>query len=277
MIGGKTGYTKTSGRTLVTAAQRNGTVLICVTINASGDWQDHTYLFDRGFETVETKVFEKCSVLSSLPIAAGKETCVPIVTDREVRITVPIGKEITVSYKIEQIKDGGGVKVNNENKYQANTNCATEAGEYLVTAMFDIRDAEIARNYTTNPHEKVVTLIIRRVAYDLEIENTYLESQWEDFVEDKTYEFYFEYELPEGVTPYFTLFNVNGERMQEGVMEKMEEVEGGETPTKTTYKYSFSVEEAGEYTCVITFVHDNKNYETITLELNSKIYIGVAV
>lgn len=100
MIGGKTGYTKTSGRTLVTAAQRNGTVLICVTINAGGDWQDHTYLFDRGFETVETKVFEKCSVLSSLPIAVGKETCVPLVTDREVRITVPIGKEITVSYKI---------------------------------------------------------------------------------------------------------------------------------------------------------------------------------
>jgi len=99
MIGGKTGYTKTSGRTLVTAARRDGTVLICVTINAGSDWQDHTYLFNKGFETVETRTYEKGSAIAAVPIAAGKETSAELILENDVRITVPRGKEITVRCK----------------------------------------------------------------------------------------------------------------------------------------------------------------------------------
>jgi len=100
MIGGKTGYTKTSGRTLVTAAERNGTVLICVTINAPNDWQDHAYLFDIGFDAVETKVYEKGSAFASYPIAAGKEESVPLTISEEVKITVPKGFAVTFDSKI---------------------------------------------------------------------------------------------------------------------------------------------------------------------------------
>lgn len=49
-IGVKTGFTKRSGRCLVGAAERNGTTLISVTINAPDDWRDHTALFDYGFQ-----------------------------------------------------------------------------------------------------------------------------------------------------------------------------------------------------------------------------------
>ncbi len=55
MLGGKTGFTKLSGRTLVTAAERDGTTLICITINAPNDWNDHTNLFDFGFASVKTE------------------------------------------------------------------------------------------------------------------------------------------------------------------------------------------------------------------------------
>lgn len=48
-IGGKTGFTKRSGRCLVSAAERNGTRLVAVTLNASNDWNDHTEMLDFGF------------------------------------------------------------------------------------------------------------------------------------------------------------------------------------------------------------------------------------
>ncbi|MDR0937644.1 MAG: D-alanyl-D-alanine carboxypeptidase [Oscillospiraceae bacterium] len=48
-IGIKTGYTKAAGRTLVSAATKNGRTLICVTLNDPCDWLDHTELFEWGF------------------------------------------------------------------------------------------------------------------------------------------------------------------------------------------------------------------------------------
>lgn len=48
-IGLKTGFTEKAGRTLVSAAERDGMTLICVTLNAPDDWRDHAALFDYGF------------------------------------------------------------------------------------------------------------------------------------------------------------------------------------------------------------------------------------
>ena len=45
-IGGKTGYTMTAGRCLVTAAKRGGMTLIAVTLDDRDDWDDHTALYD---------------------------------------------------------------------------------------------------------------------------------------------------------------------------------------------------------------------------------------
>lgn len=56
VFGIKTGFTKASGRCLVSAVQRNGVSLVAVTLNAPDDWNDHQKLFDYGFEkTVERK------------------------------------------------------------------------------------------------------------------------------------------------------------------------------------------------------------------------------
>lgn len=48
-IGGKTGYTRAAGRTLVSCAERDGMTLICVTISAPDDWNDHELLYDQIF------------------------------------------------------------------------------------------------------------------------------------------------------------------------------------------------------------------------------------
>jgi D-alanyl-D-alanine carboxypeptidase/D-alanyl-D-alanine carboxypeptidase (penicillin-binding protein 5/6) len=49
-IGVKTGFTKRTGRSLVSAAKRDGMTLICVTLDAPDDWRDHTAMLDYGFD-----------------------------------------------------------------------------------------------------------------------------------------------------------------------------------------------------------------------------------
>jgi len=51
--GGKTGYTKHTGRTLVSTAEKDGMELIAVTLDAPNDWEDHISLFEWGFENYD--------------------------------------------------------------------------------------------------------------------------------------------------------------------------------------------------------------------------------
>ena len=48
-IGGKTGYTKVSGRCLVTCAEKDGVQLICVTLGAYDDFNIHTNFYEQYF------------------------------------------------------------------------------------------------------------------------------------------------------------------------------------------------------------------------------------
>ncbi|MBQ8510712.1 MAG: D-alanyl-D-alanine carboxypeptidase [Clostridia bacterium] len=52
-IGVKTGYTRRSGRCLVSAAERDGMTLVAVTLNAPDDWNDHTAMLNAGFDSLE--------------------------------------------------------------------------------------------------------------------------------------------------------------------------------------------------------------------------------
>lgn len=54
-IGGKTGFTKKTGRTLVSSAHKNGMDLIAVTLNAPDDWRDHISMFEWGFDNYDMK------------------------------------------------------------------------------------------------------------------------------------------------------------------------------------------------------------------------------
>lgn len=65
-IGVKTGYTKKTGRCLVSAAEKDGVRLVAVTLNAPNDWEDHTKMLDYGFENVKKySVIGKGEVMKS--------------------------------------------------------------------------------------------------------------------------------------------------------------------------------------------------------------------
>ena len=52
VFGVKTGFTKKSGRCLVSACSRDGVNFVAVTLNAGDDWNDHIKLYDYGFENL---------------------------------------------------------------------------------------------------------------------------------------------------------------------------------------------------------------------------------
>ncbi len=52
-FGIKTGFTKKSGRCLVSACRRDGVTLVAVTLNAGDDWNDHLKLYNYGFKSLQ--------------------------------------------------------------------------------------------------------------------------------------------------------------------------------------------------------------------------------
>ena len=88
-VGLKTGYTEKAGRTLVSAAEREGMTLIAVTLDDPDDWRDHAALFDWGFSNwkMETAVRggeEVCSrpvggsLVPFCPVRAGADLRWPL-------------------------------------------------------------------------------------------------------------------------------------------------------------------------------------------------------
>ena len=89
-IGVKTGYTKKSGRCLVSAAERNGVSLICVTLSAPDDWQDHKSLLDYGFSAYESRLLCRDGEFNyTLPIVGGDKEYVTVTNKGDLRVTLP--------------------------------------------------------------------------------------------------------------------------------------------------------------------------------------------
>ena len=98
VYGVKTGFTDEAGRCLVSACERDGKSLICVTLNDRNDWNDHIALYDYGFDAVKT-VSPELPESVALPLAGGGTeylTAVPEV--REVSITTAgmSGEDFTI-------------------------------------------------------------------------------------------------------------------------------------------------------------------------------------
>ncbi len=73
-IGVKTGYTKKSGRCLVSAVQKDGVTLICVTLDCPDDWARHSSLYREQFERCKLeKVLDEKKVYLAQAIAGGPD------------------------------------------------------------------------------------------------------------------------------------------------------------------------------------------------------------
>lgn len=86
-IGVKTGFTKATGRCLVSAAVRNGVELVAVTLNAPDDWNDHKALLDHGFSSIErVSLVSEGDIIAKLPILNGKESDIAIYAQNDASV-----------------------------------------------------------------------------------------------------------------------------------------------------------------------------------------------
>ena len=88
VIGVKTGFTDKAKRCLVSACRRNGTTLVCVTLNDKNDWADHSNLYDFGFSQYKSVTLSPNINSFKAPlIGADKDTVLSSCSD-EIKLSV---------------------------------------------------------------------------------------------------------------------------------------------------------------------------------------------
>ena len=94
-IGGKTGYTQAAGRCLASCCERKGLRLICVTLSAPDDWNDHIKLYEWAFSqfslrnAVEGQSFQ-------VPVISGTEKYAELVPSEEVELLLDGSQAISL-------------------------------------------------------------------------------------------------------------------------------------------------------------------------------------
>lgn len=97
-IGIKTGFTKASGRCLVSCAEKENLRLIAVTLNAPDDWNDHIKLFDYGFSNFKYIVPKKENF--SIPVIGGTEDSAELIFRDPVKIILKTNENPKITSKI---------------------------------------------------------------------------------------------------------------------------------------------------------------------------------
>lgn len=142
-VGMKTGYTELAGRTLVSAAIRDGQTLVCVTLNDGNDWNDHETLLDYGFEAYPAQILceqgERFgavrvtgSLIPSVPVVAAERVLFPLKAGESLKLKIelahslqaPVPKGMTVGWAVWMM--------NGETVAETELICDSSAGYNLV-------------------------------------------------------------------------------------------------------------------------------------------------
>ena len=97
-IGMKTGFTKKSGRCLVSAARRDGITLVIATLNGGDYWNDHMALYEYAFPLVEQRTLP-LPAAESCPVAGG--TAGSVVLEALPPMTAVLRREEQVTMTVE--------------------------------------------------------------------------------------------------------------------------------------------------------------------------------
>lgn len=98
-VGLKTGFTKKSGRCLVSAVRRNGITLVVATLNGGDYWNDHIALYDYGFSLV-TRQPVPDTLPDSCPVAGGIAGQVTLTADLPKDVVTRIGEDVTLQVEL---------------------------------------------------------------------------------------------------------------------------------------------------------------------------------
>lgn len=97
-IGVKTGFTDEAGRCLISAAEHDGVTLICVTLNAPDDWNDHIKLYDDCFMHTHLETVSE-DISYEIPLAGGICDTITLTPKRQPQYVRIDGQTNTLTYK----------------------------------------------------------------------------------------------------------------------------------------------------------------------------------
>lgn len=97
VIGVKTGYTKKSGRCLVSASRKDGKFVIAVTLNDSNDWTDHRSLLDLGLSLIESKKYSPTEDNIAVEVVDGNRVSLSVPS---ALINTTANSEVTYEIKL---------------------------------------------------------------------------------------------------------------------------------------------------------------------------------
>ena len=102
VVGVKTGFTDAAGRCLVSFCERDGVSLLCVTMHAKDDWNDHMKLYDYGFAHVVSQPVEPPDALS-VSVVGGTADTVALRTRDPLSVGTDNGdlRQLTVQVQVE--------------------------------------------------------------------------------------------------------------------------------------------------------------------------------
>lgn len=102
VVGVKTGFTDEAGRCLVSFCERDGVSLLCVTLHAKDDWNDHMKLYDYGFAHVVSQPVEPPDALS-VSVVGGTADTVALRTRDPLSVGTDNGdlRQLTVQVQVE--------------------------------------------------------------------------------------------------------------------------------------------------------------------------------
>lgn len=93
-VGVKTGFTKTAGRCLVSAAQRDGRTVIAVTLNDGNDWNDHAQMLDAAFAEMRTEQWAQAGdAAAKLSVQTGTKQTIHAVYAEDLTDTLLAGEQ----------------------------------------------------------------------------------------------------------------------------------------------------------------------------------------
>ncbi|MBQ8218089.1 MAG: D-alanyl-D-alanine carboxypeptidase [Oscillospiraceae bacterium] len=109
-IGGKTGYTEASGRCLVSCCEREGAQVICVTLSAPDDWNDHMSLYNWVYDNFSLRSLTENQSFP-VPLVSNEKSYVFLVPEKEESSFVRDSSEIRLEaqlpwFAVEPLKAG---------------------------------------------------------------------------------------------------------------------------------------------------------------------------
>lgn len=153
--GVKTGFTDNARRCLVSAAERDGVRLICVTLNAPDDWDDHRKMLDYGFSRVR-----------ATEIVLPNPVTIPVIGGEKEKVTLSLSEKVTLPLSQEEEK-AVTFKLSADPFLYAGFKKGTQAGT-----------AEI---YIDDVHIKTVGLVTETEIKPLYPELSFFERLWKFF------------------------------------------------------------------------------------------------